>query len=587
MMQKLWLSLFVLSFLVSHAQTPDKTLAAIDKKNYPSYKKIEVLDSLLAVYQASNNYRGKVACLSNLILAHDDKGDYLKCTQLLVELEELIPPDSTKDYLNFRLQKGNVLLALERFEEAEALYSNILKDLDTRVYISQYHDLLSQRAISYAYLGRIEESIRDFRLSSKVPAEHDKDGGIIINAYSNLSTIYGRLNQPDSCAYYSRITLKLAKKHNQVQDIAFAYDNLAGAYALEQNFKMGLVYLDSALLITNRLHDADLGLNLLSNKAKLLSNSGQYEEAYHVMDSVYQLSYQMFNQELATSIAEVQERYEAEKKARIITQLETESLNTQLEKEIASKQRNLSLGLAGLFLLGGLGFYLRFVTVRKKNLVIAAEKQRSEELLLNILPYDVAEELKEYGKSEAKQFDQVTILFTDFINFTQESNHLSPGDLVEEINTCFMAFDHIVERHGIEKIKTIGDAYMAAGGLPTPTPEAAVHVVRAALEMRNFIQERAATRKAQGLPAFAMRLGIHTGPVVAGIVGIKKFQYDLWGDTVNTAARMEQHSEAGKINISETTASALPITQFSLTSRGTTAVKGKGDMHMYFVETLQ
>jgi class 3 adenylate cyclase len=206
------------------------------------------------------------------------------------------------------------------------------------------------------------------------------------------------------------------------------------------------------------------------------------------------------------------------------------------------------------------------------------EKQRSDELLLNILPQEVAEELKEKGKAEAHYFDHVTVLFTDFANFTQASEMLQPRQLVQELHECFTAFDNIIERNGLEKIKTVGDAYLAVCGLPAPDPLHAQKTVKAALEIRNFIAERKNSAK-----VFEIRIGIHTGSVVAGIVGVKKFAYDIWGDTVNTAARMEQSCEPGKINISETT-HELVKDDFTCIYRGAIEAKNKGYMDMYFVE---
>jgi class 3 adenylate cyclase/streptogramin lyase len=219
----------------------------------------------------------------------------------------------------------------------------------------------------------------------------------------------------------------------------------------------------------------------------------------------------------------------------------------------------------------------------EKNIVVEKEKQRSDALLLNILPEEVAEELKTTGTAEAKQFDEVTVLFTDFKNFTQISEKMTPKELVEEIHTCFKAFDTIMVKQGIEKIKTIGDSYMCVGGLPLANKNHAEDVVRASLEIQEFVLNRVAERTALGKESFQIRIGIHTGPVVAGIVGIKKFAYDIWGDTVNTASRMESSGEAGKINISGTTYE-LVKDLFACTNRGKIQAKGKGEIDMYFVE---
>ncbi len=211
------------------------------------------------------------------------------------------------------------------------------------------------------------------------------------------------------------------------------------------------------------------------------------------------------------------------------------------------------------------------------------EKARSEELLLNILPAETAEELKMYGKSNARRFEMVTVLFSDFQGFTQISEQMPPEELVADLDYCFKAFDEIMQKHGLEKIKTVGDCYVCAGGLNNPGEDTAVTVVHAAQDMIAALQEFNKRQRADSKPAFEARIGIHTGPVVAGIVGIKKYAYDIWGDTVNIAARMEQSSEGGRINISEATYE-LVKEHFPCTYRGKVDAKGKGLVDMYFVE---
>jgi len=230
-------------------------------------------------------------------------------------------------------------------------------------------------------------------------------------------------------------------------------------------------------------------------------------------------------------------------------------------------------------------------TVAERTEEVVKEKKqveklynRSEELLLNILPAETAEELKAKGHVDAELIDEVTVLFTDFKGFTALSEKLTPKELVRDIHECFSEFDRIMQKHGVEKIKTIGDAYMAAGGLPQPNSTHAEDVVNAALEMVEFVEQGKISKKLKGLPFFEVRVGVHTGPVVAGIVGIKKFQYDIWGDTVNTASRMESSGEPGKVNISESTYQ-LVKDKFNCTYRGKIAAKGKGELEMYFVES--
>lgn len=211
---------------------------------------------------------------------------------------------------------------------------------------------------------------------------------------------------------------------------------------------------------------------------------------------------------------------------------------------------------------------------------IKREKKRSESLLLNILPAETAEELKLTGKVDAVRFDEVTVLFTDFVAFSRLAESVKPEQVVKSIDFYFKGFDEITTKYGLEKIKTIGDSYMCASGLPTTNPAHAKNAIKAAKEMLEFVTNSLNIQ--DGLSHFEIRIGVHTGPVVAGIVGIKKWQYDIWGDTVNIASRMEAKSEPGRINLSETTHDKIKD-EFPCIYRGEMEVKNRGILKMYFL----
>lgn len=224
--------------------------------------------------------------------------------------------------------------------------------------------------------------------------------------------------------------------------------------------------------------------------------------------------------------------------------------------------------------------------VAQRTAELESEKVKTEELLLNILPKDTAQELQRHGKATARHYNQVSVLFTDFKGFTQFAENTKPEDLVNELHRCFVGFDEIIGKYHLEKIKTIGDAYMCAGGVPIRNNSNAIAITLAALEIRDFMQKIAKEKQEKNQPILEIRIGIHTGPLTAGVVGLKKFAYDIWGDTVNTASRMESSSEPGKVNVSGHTYQLIKK-YFECEFRGKKEVKGKGLVEMYFVSAIK
>lgn len=286
------------------------------------------------------------------------------------------------------------------------------------------------------------------------------------------------------------------------------------------------------------------------------------------------------------------DRNKFDKKEEELTEKMTIALAEAKSAELEASRFQLGVILGGIIaalILSFLYFGYRSQSRARKNLAdknkeIIKEQERSEELLLNILPKDIAEELKAKGAAKARRHDNVTVLFSDFKNFTKVAETLSPEGLVKELDYCFKGFDYIVSQYpSIEKIKTIGDAYMCCSGLMGKHSSSTSDMVKAAMDMQEFLFDYKADRQARNLPFFEARIGIHTGPVVSGVVGNKKFAYDIWGDTVNVASRMESNGDVGKVNVSADTYKEIRY-RFSCHPRGKIQVKNKGLIEMYFVD---
>lgn len=265
------------------------------------------------------------------------------------------------------------------------------------------------------------------------------------------------------------------------------------------------------------------------------------------------------------------------------------------KREFGTKDRNLLRQLAQMVehefkLIGTIGLQQEMLKVKEALIEtqkhLAAEKEKSDRLLLNILPAKVAEELKNKGRVAAEHHQDVCVLFADFTDFTSVAQKFSANELVDELNTCFSQFDEITVSHGVEKLKTIGDGYLCVAGLPEFRESAPLDLLSVAMEIRQYVEGRKARFQDQGRPYWNVRIGLHAGPLVAGVVGVRKFAFDVWGDTVNIASRLETASEPGKINVSKEFYDRVK-NQVEVEPRGKLAIKGKGEIEMYFVRSLK
>ncbi|MBX2930538.1 MAG: tetratricopeptide repeat protein [Chitinophagaceae bacterium] len=472
---------------------------------------------------------------------------------------------------------ANVYIATGQIYLSQGDYPKTLNNLSIALKI--YEEIGDKSGIAACYngigivykdQGNYHEALKNHFASLKINEEIGNKIGVSY-AYNNIGEVYYKQgNYPEALKNYLA-SVEIKKKTGDKYGAAYTYNNLGFVYTQFKDYPQAQTSFQKALLLSKEIGNKENLKNGYSGMAILDSTTGNWQGAYQNYKHFTVYKDSMFNEENTKKFTQTSMQYEFDKK-----QLADSLQNVQVKKlaaEKLSKQKTYTtLGAALAFILLGFSFF-----IFRNNKKLDKEKKKSENLLLNILPTEVAEELKEKGSADAKQFDEVSVLFTDFVHFTQTSEQLSPQQLVQELNECFTAFDNIIEQNGLEKIKTIGDAYLAVCGLPNENEQHAKKTVQAALEIRDFIAKRKQTEK-----TFDIRIGIHSGSVVAGIVGVKKFAYDIWGDTVNTAARMESSGEAGKINISAKTYQLIKD-DFEFEYRGKIDAKGKGEIDMYFV----
>lgn len=467
------------------------------------------------------------------------------------------------------LDQGDNEQALDAFSQCLA----ILEELEhTRGMAS----MLTNLAIVYENMGDLESAMEK-QFESLQLEESVGDRRSMALTLGNIGHLFRQMEAFDSAVVYFERGLEIAEEIGDQVETSAALTNLARVYADLGQFQRSIDFAERSILLAKERG----AIRETRNAAESLFNSykmvGRPAEALEMHELYIQMRDSILNQENQREVLQQHFTYEMEKRE-ALAEAEQEKIRAVNREQIRRKNLQLNAFIGGLVLMSLLAGV--FLVQRRR---IGKEKQRSDNLLLNILPEETAEELKTNGYAESRFFDEVSVLFTDFVGFTKFSEKMSPGEVVEVIHDCFSIFDDIVTKYNVEKIKTIGDAYMAVAGLPTPSETHARDAVLAALEMQVAMDRYFEERRQSGLPGMGVRIGVNTGPVVAGIVGKKKFQYDIWGDTVNTAARMESSSENGKVNISESTYEKVH-SMFICHYRGKIHAKNKGEIGMYFVE---
>jgi class 3 adenylate cyclase/tetratricopeptide (TPR) repeat protein len=554
--------------------------------NYTS--SLEYNQKALAIREEIGDKKGISGSLGNMGTVYELQGDYMRALRCFEK--ELAIDKEVGDERGIAIS----LIHIGAVHQMLDNFANALENLNNALAISERSAdkylvlfILDQMGTTFKRKGDYKRALECHQKAVSISEETGNKRLAAANL-SNLALIHRILGNNISAFECNEKALEISEEIGFKKIVGHCYYIKGLLYADQGNSNLALEYCSKGLTLAKEIEHLQLqhmACECLYTSYKALDNSVkalQYHEqmlmlndSLKIQETTKKLQQMEFaKQVLADSLQQVEKDLQVE-------------MVHQAEVRKKDRNRNLAVGAGIFFLVLSGGFYSRWRYVRKSKAIIEKEKDRSENLLLNILPSEIAEELKLKGSVDAQDFDEVSVLFTDFKGFTIRSEKLSAQDLVREINQCFKAFDHICERHKIEKIKTIGDAYMAGGGLPVPSEDAVKNTVLAALEMQVFMEKRANEKKADNEVPFEMRVGIHTGPVVAGIVGVKKFQYDIWGDTVNTASRMESSGEVGKVNISQATYEILKNDpQFKFRARGKVRAKGKGEVEMYFVKNV-
>lgn len=572
----------------------------------------KVADSLTRIYlQNTLRDTARLELLRNL--SFHEQRDFKLALQYAEELIKLSDATGNNLYLyrGYYL-KGNIKKLQGYWEEALDSYFKSLEAARQANFIRGEGNAYGAVADIYS-MSQNHYNARHYYIKAIATLRQADDSVALASFISNAGDEFLKNKMYDSALLHFNESMMIFEKANYLSgkayslgNIGMVYANIGQSYLAEKNINEAIrmleelkdyypicVYLISMHDIYLEKENEPAALNYAIRSLKLAlqyglkeqisdanlklsefyERTGNLPESYHYYKNHIAYRDSLNNIQTVQKMADLRTNYEVSQK-----QIEVDLLNQQKKNQQITVLASIITSVL-IFLLA-VGLYRRYQFTKKTNVVIEAEKNRSENLLLNILPAETARELKEKGSVQAKKFESVTVLFSDFTGFTRLAEQVEPEQLVKSIDFYFKEFDTITSKYGLEKIKTIGDAYMCAGGLPTVSKTHAKNVILAAKDIIDLVRKELKTKN--DLLHFEIRIGVHTGPVVAGIVGTKKWQYDIWGDTVNIASRMESQSEPGRINLSETTYHEIK-NEFLCEYRGEIEAKNRGLLKMYFL----
>jgi adenylate cyclase len=537
----------------------------------------------LKTFESINDLQGVCNMQNNLGAVYYNEGDNNKAIEYYVE--SLRISEQIGDSLRtatalvnigavYYSKKATHDMALEYYARALPL-SEALGDFDA----------IGTSAVNMGqiYLDKKDDSLALYYFHMAYEAYRKSETGNVPYAMLNIGRVYAHRKDFTAAISYQIGAYEIAKKNNAKLEMAQALLSLGESYDEMGDIPLSIKYFKLSSEISEEIGATYVLKDAFNGLAQTYAKIPDYTKAFKYQSMYNEIKDTLYNAEMDKRIQALTLNFQINKKQ---GQIDLLTKDQELQELAIQRQKILRNAIAisgALILVLAIGMLSRYRYIRKTNSIIAYEKEKSDQLLLNVLPAETAEELKERGAATPKHYEMVSVLFTDFKGFTSIAEKLTPQQLVAELDNCFLAFDKIIDKHNIEKIKTIGDAYMCAGGIPRANTTNAVDVVKAGLEIREYMEQLKADRISRGEDFWELRIGIHTGPVIAGVVGKNKFAYDIWGDAVNTASRMESSGISGKVNISGSTYELIKD-KFRCTYRGEIQAKNKGKIDMYIVE---
>jgi adenylate cyclase len=561
---------------------------------YYQGKYIETLDywnQSLKIFERLNDQIGVANLLNNIGAIYTDRGDDAK--GLEYSLKSLEISEKTEDKLRILSalnSVGTIYYSKSEGAIGEAKKINQEKALK---YLLMALPLCEELGDNN-YLGIISENIAEIYFDKNDDAQalsffnkSIKALGNTANssfAYNGLGKLYLRKGDFNKALRYHEKAYAIADNTNNQLHMVRSLEGIANVYVKRQDFKQALSYYHKAEAQALEIHSNPNLKDIYEGMSMAYGKAGDYANAYAYQNRLANIKDTLFNEMTQKKLGVLQFEFDLQKKQGEITMLTADKALKDAELKRQKFAKNALLGGIALVLIIALIIYRDYKAKIRINKILDRQKEQIEQLLLNILPAEVATELQIKGHATPRYYETVSVMFTDFKGFTAIADKVPPRELVEELNICFVAFDEIIHKYNLEKIKTIGDAYMCAGGIPTFDANHVYNIVKAGTEIQKYIYQNNKRREEKGLPPWEIRIGIHVGPIVAGVVGKKKYAYDIWGSTVNVASRMESNGEPGLVNISADTYELIKD-KFSCKYRGKVYAKNIGEIDMYFVDS--